>query len=87
MPHHKSAKKRVRQTEKKTLSNKAQKSQTRSSIKKVRAAIESGDKEQASQLLTRSQSLLARLAKKGAVKKGLASRVTSRLAGQINKLS
>ena len=87
MPHHKSAKKRVRQTEKRTLANKAQKSQTRSSIKKVRGAIEAGDKQKAAELLTSSQSLLARLAKKGVIKSGLASRVTSRLAGQINKLS
>ena len=87
MPHHKSAKKRVRQTIVKTAANKSQKTRTRNSIKKVRAAIEEGNKELAVTLLSTAQSLLARLSKKGIVKAGFASRITSRLSSQIKKIA
>ena len=87
MPHHKSAKKRVRQTIVRTEANKAQKSRTRGVIKKIRTAIEEGNKEVATSLLSSSQSLLAKLSKKGIVKAGHASRITSRLAAQVKKLS
>lgn len=86
MPHHKSAKKRVRQTETRTARNRAQTSETRTAIKKVRNAIEAKDKAGASKLLTTAQSLLARLAKKGSIKGNTAARRTGRLAAQINKL-
>ena len=60
---------------------------TRGVIKKIRTAIEEGNKEVATSLLSSSQSLLAKLSKKGIVKAGHASRITSRLAAQVKKLS
>lgn len=86
MPHHKSAKKRVRQTVKRTEMNKVKSSMTKSVLKKLRSSIESGDKATSTQLLTRAQQLLARLAKKGIIKPNTAARKTSRLATQVNRL-
>lgn len=86
MPHHKSAKKRVRQTKTRTELNKTKTSQTRRVVKGLRAAIESGDKTTATTLFTKVQSLLARMAKSGIIKDNNAARKTSRLASQISKL-
>ena len=86
MPHHKSAKKRVRQTKVRTARNTSMMSETRTAIKKVRAAITAKDKGTAGTLLTAAQSLLSKLAKKGIIKPNTAARKTSRLASQVNSL-
>ncbi len=86
MPHHQSAKKRVRQTKTRTILNRTHSSTTKTAIKKMRLAISDGNKAEASKLLPTIQSLLARLAKKGIVKSNTAARKTSRLTAQINKL-
>lgn len=86
MAHHKSAKKRIRQTAKRTEMNKVRKTSTRTVIKSVRAAISEKRKEDAQGLLVRAQSLLSKLAKKGVIKANTAARKTSRLAQQINQL-
>lgn len=86
MPHHKSAKKRVRQTEKRTMLNKSLKSRTRSALKAVRTALETENKEDALKSLPLVQTYLARLAKKGIIKKNAAARTTSRLTAQTAKL-
>ncbi len=44
MAHHKSAKKAIRQTERRSAVNKSRTSRVRNFIKKVETAIESGDK-------------------------------------------
>ena len=44
MPYHKSAEKRVRQTEKRTVVNSARKSRVGTFVKKVETAIGTGDK-------------------------------------------
>lgn len=86
MANHKSAEKRIRQTKVRTDRNRVGRSQSRNLIKAVRKAIESGDKAQASELLVKTQSKLARTAKTGALAKAKAARTTSRLAKQINAL-
>ena len=87
MPHHKSAKKRVRQTVRRTLSNKVRNSVAKTVIKKVRNAIQAKNKEKALELLPEAQSRLARLAKTGVIKLNSAARRTSRLAQQIAKIN
>ena len=47
MAHHRSAKKRIRQTEKRTLVNRARTSRIRGFIKKVELAVAGGDAEAA----------------------------------------
>jgi small subunit ribosomal protein S20 len=84
--HHKSAKKRIRQTETKTQLRKSQSSEMRSLLKKLRENISNKEKEAASVLLKKVQSLLSRLAKVGSLRKGNSSRRVSRLASQVNKL-
>lgn len=86
MAHHKSAKKRIRQTATRTELNKAKKSAARSAIKQVRTAVASGNKEDALKHFRVAQSLLARMAKSGIIKAGNSSRNISRLAGHISKL-
>ena len=86
MAHHKSAKKRIRQSEIQRQANKAQSSRVKSSIKNLRSAIIEKDKETASKLLIETQSLMAKLAKGSALKKETASRYTSRLAKKVATL-
>ena len=86
MPHHKSAKKRVRQTKVRTLLNRISSSTSRTAIKKLRLAITHKDKTEALKLLSMTQSLLARLAKRGIIKPNTAARKTSRLASQVDKI-
>lgn len=86
MPHHKSAKKRVRQTTRRTERNKSQNSQMKTFVKKVRTAIEEKNKEEALKNLPIVQALLDRLAKRGFIKSETAARRNSRLASQVAKL-
>lgn len=84
MAHHKSAKKRIRQTARRTELNKSQKTATRTAIKRVRTALAEGNTESARELLVKAQSLLAKLAKRGIIKANNASRKISRLTKQSN---
>ena len=86
MAHHKSAKKRIRQTISRNALNKSQTSKVRSVIKAVNTAITETNKELATTKLNEAQSLLRKLAKKGVIKLGQASRKTSRLQKQVNAL-
>ncbi len=86
MANHKSAKKRIRQTEKRRMNNKMKTSRLRTAIKGLKAAIESKDSKTAGDLFTHVQGLLGKIAKTGAMKGKTASRLTSRLASQVTKL-
>lgn len=86
MANHKSAKKRIRQTETRRMNNKWKTSRLRTEIKKLHALITEKNKEGALKQLPYVQSLLAKLAKTSALKKATASRKTSRLANQVAKL-
>ncbi len=82
MANHKSAKKRARQTLKRKLVNKTKMTKARTIVKRLRTAIEAGNKEEASKLLVSAQSAIA----KTHLKKNTVSRRTSRLAQQVNKI-
>ena len=86
MATHKSAAKRAKQTIVKTERNRAQHSEGKTAVKKVREAIASNQKESALKLLPEAQGLLRKLAKSGIIKQQTASRQTGRLARQIAKL-
>ena len=86
MAHHKSAKKRIRQTVSRTALNKSQTSKVRTVIKAINTAITEANKELASTKLNEAQSLMRKLAKKGVIKLGQASRKTSRLQKKVNAL-
>lgn len=87
MANHKSAEKRAKQSIVKNARNTAKSSAVKTAIKKLRKAISEGNKSGSSELLVNAQRLIARLAKSGVIKKGAASRKTSRLASQVSKLS
>lgn len=86
MANHKSSVKRARQTIKKNALNRSRTSIVTTAVKKLRAAITEGDKAEATKLLPEAQKMINRLAKTGVIKKETASRKTSRLASQIQKL-
>lgn len=87
MANHKSSEKRIRQTEKRTAVNRKRKSTIRTSLKKVEAAIATGDQKAAALALKDAQPKLMKGVSKGVVKLGTASRKMSRLSARIKKLA
>jgi small subunit ribosomal protein S20 len=86
MPHHKSAEKRLRQSEKRTAVNRARMSRVRTFVKKVETAIDSGDKAAAQTALQTAQPELHRATTKGVMHRNTVARKLSRLAARINAL-
>ena len=83
MAHHKSAKKRIRQSEKKRLHNRYYKKTTRNAIKKLR---ELTDKKEAEALLPSVFSMLDKLAKKNVIHANKAANLKSGLAKHVAAL-
>lgn len=86
MANHKSAEKRIRQTERRTEVNRARRSRIRTSVKDVELAIASGNAETAKAALKAAQPELMRGVSKGVVAKNTAARKISRLAARVNAL-
>ncbi len=86
MATHKSAEKRIRQTEKRTAINRSRMSRVRTFVKKVETAIDTGDKQAAQSAFHVAQPELHRAITKGVLHKNTASRKLSRLAARINAL-
>lgn len=87
MPNHKSAEKRVRQTAKRNEVNTRNRSKLRTQIKKLRAALASGDKKQSQELLVPTISLIDKSVNKGVLHKNTAARYKSRLTSHVNDLA
>lgn len=86
MAHHKSAKKRIRQTETRTAVNRARVSRIRTFVKKVELALAAGDKAAAQEALRAAEPELMSGVNKGVVHKNTAARKVSRLAQRVNAL-
>jgi small subunit ribosomal protein S20 len=86
MANTKSAKKAVRQTSRRTTSNKTRRSRMRSSVRKVEEAIASGNKEAARAALKEAEPIIVRTAQKGMVHRKTASRKVSRLAKRVGAM-
>lgn len=86
MANIKSAKKRNLTNAKAAARNQAIKSGVKTAVKKVRVAIDAGDKEAAKAALLSATSIIDRAESKGVLKKNTASRKVSRLALAVNKL-
>lgn len=84
MPNIKSAKKRVKVSEKKNLRNRMIKSAVRTSIKKLEAAI-AADPQSANAQLVATTSAIDKAASKGVMHKNAANRKKARLAKQLAK--
>lgn len=78
MPIHKSAKKRLRQSEKANIQNRAIKSEIKTSVKKVEASLDEKD-------LRKTVALLDKAARKRAIHRNQASRLKSRLTKLVNQ--
>ena len=86
MANHKSAKKRIRQTARRTDVNGARRSSIRTAIKKVEAAITAGDKDAAAAALKDAEPQMMRGAQLGVFHKNTMSRKVSRLSAHIKAL-
>ena len=82
-----SAKKRIRNTERRTAINRDRRSRIRTSIKNVEESIASGNKDAAQAGLKAAQPEIMRGASKGVVHKNTAARKISRLSARIKALA
>jgi len=83
MANHKSAKKRIIRNANRAEINKSRISRIRTFIKKVEAAIESGDQANAQSALREAQPEIMRGVSKGVLHKNTASRKMSRLSARV----
>jgi small subunit ribosomal protein S20 len=81
------ARKRARQAIKQRAHNASLRSTLRTAIKRVRKAIEAGDKSAAQAVFQESVSVIDRIADKKIIHKNKASRHKSRLSDQIKALT
>ena len=86
MAQHKSAKKRIRQTARRTEVNRARMSRIRTFIRTVEDAIASGDKDAAEAALRAAQPEIMRGVTKGMLHRNTAARRISRLATRVNAI-
>ena len=82
-----SARKRIRQTAKRTARNQARKSRMRTFVKKVETAVASGDQAAAREALRLAQPEMHRAVTKGVAHKNTIARKLSRLSARIKALS
>jgi len=87
MANHKSAKKRTRQAERRNEANRHNRSRLRTEIKKLRAAIDAGNNEEAKALLGATVSLIDKSIQKGIIHHNAAARYKSRLTSGVNAMS
>ncbi len=85
MPNHKSAEKRVRQSEKRRVINRGHRSKVRTYIKKLRAALDSGKSEDVQNVLPEVISVIDKSVQKGVMHKNAAARYKSRLTVRANQ--
>jgi small subunit ribosomal protein S20 len=86
MANHVSALKRARQTEKRTLANRANKSRVRKSLRALREAIAKGDSAAISAQYRSTVSALDKSVQKGILHDNTASRCKSRLNARVRAL-
>jgi small subunit ribosomal protein S20 len=87
MANHSSAKKAIRQTEKRNIINNSRKSRIKTFIKKVLSAISSGVLEDAKNSFIEAQSEIFKGVKARVIKKNCAARKVSSLAKKVKNMS
>lgn len=85
MPNHKSAEKRVRQNEKRRVINRGNRTKVRTYIKKLRAALDSGNGDDVQNTLPVTISVIDKAVQKGVMHKNAAARYKSRLTVKANQ--
>lgn len=86
MANHESARKRIRQTAKRTERLRRVRTTTRTFMKRLRAALRSGDKKSAEESLKVAISQIDRAVSKGVFHRRTGSRYIARLSAQVAKL-
>lgn len=87
MANIKSAKKRIKVIETKTLRNKAIKSKVKTLVKKVESAVAASDKELATTCLNDASVAISKACSKGIYHKNTAARKISRLTKAVNSIA
>ena len=87
MANHKSAIKRMRQTERRNEVNRRNRSRLRTQIKNLRAAIAEGDQAEAQAALAGTVSVIDKAIQKGVLHRNAAARYKSRLTSRVNEMS
>ncbi len=87
MANNASARKRIRQTARRTERNQARKSRMRTFVKKVETAIAGGDKAVAAAAFLAAQPEMQRAAGKGVIHSNTVARKLSRLSKRIKALA
>jgi len=87
MPTSLSAKKRMRQTEKRQVRNRRIKSALRTQIRKVEVAVDSGDAEAARREYQAAVKAIDKAVTKGVLHRNTAGRRKSRLAALVNTMA
>lgn len=85
MPNHKSAEKRVRQSEKRRAINRSHRTKVRTYIKKLRSALDSGVKQDIDRVLPEAISVIDKSVQKGVLHANAAARYKSRLTVRANQ--
>ena len=85
MPNHKSAEKRVRQNENRRAINRGNRTKVRTYIKKLRTALDAGDKQQVAGILPEAMSVIDKSVQKGVMHANAAARYKSRLTVRANQ--
>ena len=85
MPNHKSAEKRVRQSEKRRAINRSNRTKVRTYIKKLRTTLAGGAKQDVEQVLPETISVIDKAVQKGVLHKNAAARYKSRLTVRANQ--
>jgi len=86
MPHIQQAKKRLRQTARRTAANRGRRSRLRTFVRKVEEAIASGDQTAARTALKAAEPEVMRSCNRGILKRNTASRTISRLSRRVNAM-
>ncbi|MCB1884857.1 MAG: 30S ribosomal protein S20 [Geminicoccaceae bacterium] len=87
MANHRSAEKRIRQTEKRTLQNRSRVSRIKTFIRRVEEAVEAGDRDRAREAFSAAEPEIRKGVAKGVLHLNTASRRISRLSRQVKALS
>ncbi len=87
MPNHKSAKKRMRQNEKRRQINRGNRTQLRTAIKKLGEAVAGGNAREVSSTLPETISTIDKAVQKGVLHRKAAARHKSRLTIRANQAS
>ena len=87
MPNHKSAEKRVRQTERRRLVNRSNRGRLRTAMKDLRTALAKAGDHNAAELLPKPVSEIDKAVQKGVLHRNAAARHKSRLTARVNQAS